>query len=300
MENRSHALIAIIFLAVFALGAVVIVWWMMVPGAARVPYLLNAKTSIGGLGQGSGVQFNGVQIGVVQSIKLDPKAHSIRVRIMVNKDFPIPRDSYATAGSGSLIGPTVVNIHLGKSDRILETSPENPAELPLKQGGLGAMIADAKSIMDKAKETLDSIQQIASKQNAERVTQTLKNIQTATKRLVKLEEALAPAAQQMPELIAEVRATVKQARALLEHANRLVVAARAPLSAVGQAAQSTAALTRELNRQTVPQLNETLLRLRSLSRKLEALATELKRAPQSLIVGPPVPNPGPGESRKKN
>lgn len=296
MEDRSHALIAVIFLVVFAVGAIVIVWWMSASGVPRVPYVLNAKTSVAGLGQGTAVEYHGVQIGVVSGLELDPKARSIRVRIMVNKEFPIPEGSYATVGSSSLIGATVVNIHPGKGERRVETSARNPAVLPLKPGGLGALLANAKSIMEKARQTLDAIQEVVSEQNAERVTETLKNIRTATQKLVELEKTLAPAAEQMPELIAGVRETVTRAQRLLENANRLIVAARAPLSAIGRAAESTASLTSQLNRQTVPKLNETLDRLRSLALKLEALAGELKRAPQSVIVGPPVPHPGPGEA----
>src|SRR5699024_11885904 len=65
---------------------------------------------------------------------------------------------------------------------------------------------------------------------------------------------------------------------LLDNANRLATQARAPLSAVGRAADSTAELTARLNRDTVPQLNATLEALQGLSRQLEALAAELKRS----------------------
>lgn len=296
MENRSHALIAIIFLVVFAAGAVVIVWWMMAPGIVRVPYILEAHTSIGGLGPGAEVQFDGVKIGVVKTIKIDSKTHrSIRVKIAIKKEFPVPQGSYTTAGSTSLVGPAVVTLHLGKSDQTIQTSAEHPAVLKLKQSGISALMDKAQQIVDKAKQTLDAVQKVVSDKNVRRISETLENIREASSKLVKLENAIQPAARQMPGLIADTHATVSEARQLLDHADQLVVSARAPLSAVGSAANSAASLAKQLNQQTAPKLDQTLTQLQLLSQRLQALVEELKRAPQSVITGPPKPQPGPGE-----
>ncbi|MGH8161508.1 MAG: MlaD family protein [Gammaproteobacteria bacterium] len=301
MEDRSHALIAIGFLIVFGIGAAAVVWWIVTPGAQRVPYVLNATSSVAGLGEGSDVQFDGVKIGKVQSIHIDKKTHrSIHVKVMIDKKFPIPKGSYATAGSSSLVGPTVVTIHLGKGPGIIHTSKQNPGQLKIEEGGISALMSQAGEIVTKAKQTLDTVQKavqnIASHKNVKRISDTLKNIKQASAKLVALEQDLAPAAKQAPALIAETRATMEKAHQLVANANRLVVAARAPLSAVGEAAHSTAGLTAQLDRQTVPQLNATLVQLRALSQKMEALVGELKRSPKSLIAGPPKPQLGPGES----
>jgi|SRR5690625_2923002 len=296
VENRSHALIAIIFLIVFAAGAIIVVWWMMTPGAVRVPYVLKAHTSVAGLGPGAEVQFDGVKIGVVRSIEIDPQTHrSIRVKIAVKKEFPLPQGTYATTGSSGLVGPTVVSMHLGKSARVMETSVDNPATLELKQSGIGALMDKAQGIVDKAKQTLDAVQKVISSENVKRISETLENIRKASSKLVELEESIQPAAQQMPGLISDTNATVNQAKRLLDHADQLVVSARAPLSAVGRAANSTASFTNQLDQQTVPKLDKALTELQLLSQKLQALVEELKRAPQSVITGPPKPQPGPGE-----
>jgi phospholipid/cholesterol/gamma-HCH transport system substrate-binding protein len=296
MENRSHALIAIIFLAVFAVGAVAVVWWMMSTGVTRVPYILESHTSVGGLGPGAEVQFDGVKVGVVKNIKIDPKTHRlIRVKIGIKKSFPVPKDSYATTGSTSLVGPTVVTLHLGKSGQAIHTSAKHPAVLKLKESGIGALMDKAQKIVDKAKQTLDAVQKVVSKQNVQRVSATLENIRKASSKLVKLENSIQPAAKQMPGLIADTHATVNKAKGLLANADQLVVAARAPLSSVGRAADSTASLTKQLDQQTAPKLDHTLSQLQLLSQRLQALVEELKRAPQSVITGPPKPQPGPGE-----
>ncbi len=297
MEDRSHALIAIAFLVVFAIGAALVAWWMLAPGAVRVPYLLESKTSVAGLGAGSPVQFKGVQIGVVKSIHLDHETHrAIQVLIAVDKDFPLAQGSYATIGANGFLGPNIIDMHPGNEPSIIETSAAHPAHIPLRQGGMAALLNQAKTIVGDAKQTLASVRSLLSHENLKRVADTLNNIHQASAQLVEIERDLKPGAKQLPQLIADTRATMAQAKQLLANADRLVAGARAPLAAVGNAASSTAALTSQLNQESVPQLNALMGRLRVLSARLEALVNELQRSPQSLILGPAKPQAGPGEA----
>ncbi|MGH8224814.1 MAG: MlaD family protein, partial [Gammaproteobacteria bacterium] len=271
MEDRSHALIAIVFLVVFAVGAVLVAWWMLEPGAVRVPYLLESKTSVAGLGTGSPVQFKGVKIGVVKSIHLDHETHrAIQVRIEVDKDFPLAQGSYATVGANGFLGPNIIDMHPGTGSAIIETSAAHPAHMPLKQGGMAAMMDQAKAIVGEAKQTLESVRSLLSQQNIEQIADTLKNIHRASAQLVEIEADLKPGAKQLPALIAEARATIVQAKHLVVNADRLIAGARASLASIGNAASSTAALTAQLNQQSVPQLNALMSRLGVLSMRLEA------------------------------
>lgn len=297
MEDRSHALIAIVFLIVFAVGAVLVVWWMLAPGAVQVPYVLESKISVAGLGAGSPVQFKGVRIGEVKSIHLDHETHrAVEVRIEVDKNFPLVQGSYATVGSNGFLGPNIIDIHPGKGSSRIQTSAAHPAHLPLRQGGMAAMLDQAKTIVTQVKETLGSVRSLLSKHNTEQIADTLDNIRQASAQLVEIERSLKPGTDQLPKLIAETRATIARAQQLVVDADHLAVGARAPLAAVGNAASSTGALMAQLNQAAVPQLNALMERLRVLSERLEALVNELNRSPQSLILGPPKPQPGPGES----
>ncbi|MGH8427463.1 MAG: MlaD family protein [Gammaproteobacteria bacterium] len=297
MEDRSHALIAIGFLVVFGLGAVAVVWWMLAPGAVRVPYVLESKSSVAGLGPGSTVQFNGVDVGVVKNIHIDRATHrSIQVLIMVDKKFPLPQGTKATVGSSSLVGPTVVDLQLGSSSRIIQTSAEHPAHLPVEAGGLSAMMDQAKKIIGDVQQTLKSARDVLSPQNRRQISDTLSNLRKASAHLVQLEKTIEPGAKELPGLIAQTRATIASAKDLAANANTLVAKAQQPMDSIGQAASSTAAFTTQLNQQTAPQLNALLVSLSTLVTRLNALSAELQQTPQSLILGPAKPKPGPGET----
>ena len=298
MEDRSHAIIAIIFLALFGVGAGLVAWWMLAPSVARVPYVLESQASVAGLGPGSPVDYHGVRVGGVRKVSLDSRdRHIVDVRIAVDKDFPLPKGTYATVASQGLIGNKSVSLTLGKSGESIETSHESPAHLKLRPGQLAGLMSQAGEIVDEVKATLKSVQSVLNEQNRQSLTATLANVRKATARLAALEKAAEPTVRAMPGVVADARRTLASAHRLLKRADGLVAEARGPLHSVGHAASSAGAVLAQVNQTTVPQLESLMKRLRALSEHLQGLTVQLQSTPQSLILGSAPPKPGPGESK---
>lgn len=298
MEERAHALIAIIFIAVLGIGAGLVAWWMMAPGVTRVPYVLVAKGNVAGLGPGSPVNYHGVRVGAVRKVMLSPQnRREIEVKIGVNSDFPLPKGSYATIASQGLIGSKAVELTLGKGAGTIETTVEAPAELTLKSGALAGLMQDAGDIMASLKSTLKSVQAVMSKHNRKHIDDTLAHIDRASAQLVALEQAAKPTLKAMPQLIAQVQSTLRSAHGVLVQADKLVADARRPVQSIGHAASAAAGLAAQLDQTTAPQLDALMNRLGTLSERLQALVDTLQRTPQSLIRGRARQLPGPGETR---
>lgn len=298
MEERAHALIAIVFIAVFGIGAGLVAWWMMAPSVSRVPYVLEAEGSVAGLGPGSPVNYHGVRVGAVRKVGLDPQnRRHINVRIAVDTNFPLPKGSYATIAAPGLIGSKTVELTLGSGPGDIQTSVESPAHLPLKPGAMSGLMHDASGIMASLKGTLKSVHQLLDDQNREHISATLAQIDEASAQLVQLEKAARPSLNEMPGLITQLHDTLGSAQKVLVQARSLVAEARQPMQAVGRAARAASGLAAQMNQTTLPGLNALLGRLRTLSARLQTLVDTLQRTPQSLIVGPaPVPA-GPGETK---
>lgn len=298
MEERAHALIAIVFIVVLGIGAALVAWWMMEPGVTRVPYVLVAEGNVAGLGPGSPVNYHGVQVGAVRKVMLAPKnRRQIEVKIAVDESFPLPRGSYATIASQGLIGSKAVELDLGKGSSNIETSTEAPAQLTLKSGALAGLMKNAGDIMASLKSTLKSVQDVLSEDNRQHIAQTLAHIDRASAQLVALEKSLQPSLKTMPHLLGQVQDTLSAARDVLTQADKLVAAARRPVRHLGRAASAAAGLATQLDQTTAPQLDSLMDRLGTLSQRLEALVDTLQRTPQSLIRGPARKLPGPGETR---
>lgn len=297
MENRSHALIAIAFLIVFGVGAGLVAWWMLAPTTARVPYLLESHASVAGLGPGSPVNYQGVQVGAVRKIRLDPaNRRQVDVLVAVDEDFPLPEGTYTTISSQGLIGNKAIELTLGRGNKIIKTSAKSPAHLPLKQGSLAGLMSQATDIVAEIKGTLHAVKKLLSDENRSRISDTLANIQKASARLDRLEKDVQPSVRAMPEVLRDTRLTLVKVRGLLARANRLIASAHGPVRAIGKAASSTGAVVAQFHQVTVPQLDALLEQLQRLSTHLEALTSKLQRTPQSLILGPTPTRPGPGET----
>lgn len=297
MEDRAHALIATVFLIVFGFGAALVAWWMFAPKTNRIPYLLESKYSVSGLGPGSPVNYKGVQVGAVRRIELDPKnRRKIRVTIGIKSSFKLPQGTYASIGSSGLVGTKYVDLHLGKSNKLLKSSVAHPAALPVTQGTLSTIFGTVTKLSNKVTTTVARLNKVLSPANRKALSSILGNVDQATGRLKELEDNANKSLNGVPKLIQDVDITVKSARALIRQLNETAVVARGPLKQADKLGQSATGLTEQLRQKAAPKLMRLMDHLDELSRELRKLSRELSRHPSSLIYGRHWPRPGPGES----
>ncbi len=84
-------------------------------------YLLSARfDSVSGLRTGAGVELAGVQIGQVNSIRLDPKAMQALVQLKIENGIQLSDDVIASVKTAGLIGDKYINIVPGGSEEMLK------------------------------------------------------------------------------------------------------------------------------------------------------------------------------------
>lgn len=297
MEDRSHALIAVIFLVVFGVGAAAISLWMISPGAARVPYLLESQINVGGLGPGSPVEYKGVTVGKVGYVRLDVNhPRNVLVLIKVDKNFPLTENSYAVLGSDGLIGNKNIELHLGKPASLLHSSVKKPARLNLQAGKFSNLMAQAGHIISSANSTLKAVHSLLSANNRKLIHKVLVRIDDATTRLARLERKLGPAVDKTPRLLDNIGVTLKRTRKLVDNANSMISKAQPAVHELSRAASSAAGIGNQLEQQAMPQFTDLLHHLRILSEQLDELVKQLRHEPQSIVFGRSPRSVGPGES----
>ncbi len=80
-------------------------------------YQLTAQfDEAGGLVAGNPVRMKGVNIGSVESVRLDQETQSVRVRMQIDKDVRIPQGSHARVSGFSGLGGVRISIQPGPSD----------------------------------------------------------------------------------------------------------------------------------------------------------------------------------------
>jgi phospholipid/cholesterol/gamma-HCH transport system substrate-binding protein len=297
MENRSHAIVAVIFLLVFSAGAILVYYWLADRPDEPLAYEIVTSQSVGGLAEQSDVRFKGLLVGHVAKLAFDPEDRSrVVIRLQLKRDAYVTHATYAVVAMQGLTGGSVLELKLGEGSRTpLATSNEHPAQIPMHQSLLDFLASSARKDMQDLQEVLASARKVLDSDNRHHIAASLQQIDTATRRLAAIEA-------QLPALLDDVHQSVTQSHALIGHADELVRDAQTPVrnaakleASIRALAESSRQLSDKLNSQTVPNfdtLSESLLRT---SRQLDEVLGELKAKPQSLIFGPPRRPPGPGE-----
>ncbi|HKZ11751.1 MAG TPA: MlaD family protein [Rhodanobacteraceae bacterium] len=297
MENRAHAIVAVVFLLVFSAGAILVYYWLADRPDEPLAYEIVTSQSVGGLAEQSDVRFKGLLVGHVAKLGFDPDDRSrVVMRLQLKRDAYVTHATYAVVAMQGLTGGSELELKLGKGSRApLATSDKHPAQIPMHQSLLDFLASSARKDMQDLQDVLASARKVLDSDNRQHIAASLQQIDTATRKLAVIEA-------QLPALLDNVQHSVVQSHALIAHADALVRDAQTPVrdaakleTSIQALAESSRQLSDKFNSQTVPNvdtLSESLLRT---SRQLDEVLGELKAKPQSLIFGPPRHPPGPGE-----
>src|SRR5699024_2231998 len=182
MENRAHAIVAVSFLIVLSIGAVLVFYWLSSgPETPRV-YRIVTRESVAGLGPQSRVMFKGLEVGRIDDIRFDPQDHShVIMDFRVQRDAYITQATYAVVAAKGLIGNKVLQLKIGDGSREpLPTNAENPAHIPLRKGLIAQLEQAARENLQELHTLLASVNAILNTENRGHVSAILQQLDTLT------------------------------------------------------------------------------------------------------------------------
>ena len=182
METKANYLmIGGFVLGVLALAFVFVFWMTNLAGGGK-RYFIVFDGSVAGLTTGSSVGFNGIKVGEVQSMQLDPAdARKVQVLISVHGDTPVRENSRASMQSLGLTGGTGIQITAGTPDSpFLVATAENPIPVIAADRGGGQGLFDAApAVMNNANALLLRLNDLVA-ENQESIHKTLTNVENVT------------------------------------------------------------------------------------------------------------------------
>lgn len=303
MENRSHALIAGLFVLVLGCAAALAVWYFGGKHEATATYVLETRRNVTGLNVQAQVRYRGIRAGKVESIAPDAAdARLILVTISVDERYRLTRASTAQLGYQGVTGLAYVNLEDdGSSREFLATDDVVPPRIALKPTFFDALGDKAGDIVGQVAELAERLTRLLDEKNAANLARTLENAAAASEGL----KQVAPLVAAMRETLSE--ANLKRVNAILAHLEK-TAGETAPLTAEARAmVKSVTALSHKLDRvvdsaggevshATLPQVNALVKEFTASSRQLSRLIDTLEQHPQALVFGRPAPPPGPGEA----
>jgi phospholipid/cholesterol/gamma-HCH transport system substrate-binding protein len=184
METRANfVLIGLFTLAVIAAAFGFVLWFQSLHTTkARSPLRIVFEGPAAGLRNGGSVNFNGIRVGEVISVKLDNPRRVVALA-MVENNTPLRKDTLVGLEFQGLTGVAAISLKGGE-----EAAPP----VPLGEDGIPILTADPNALQDVTEAirgTLQNINRVVS-DNQEAVKNSLHNLETFTSSLARNSEKI--------------------------------------------------------------------------------------------------------------
>lgn len=307
MGSRAHFTVIGLFVVLLAAAGLGIFYWLSVHKHDETykTYLLFVHEDVSGLSVQSSVRFNGVRVGYVDQIILDPtNPQLVRIILNIAEGTPITTATVATLNSQGITGVVYVGLKATQINAppLLPKPGEKYPVIPARPSLLVQLSEVLPQITQKIQVVGDSIAALLNQQNRAAVADTLQHISKFT-------EMLADNSHKLDETIAALNATMKNTAQAsdkfpqaMKQFQETLQSIKAATNSINQAAgtfsyamKSGKVAINNFSSQVVPSTQELLQRLNRMTQHLEVLSQELQQNPSVIIRGKAPMPPGPGE-----
>jgi len=299
METRAnYVLIGAFVLSSIAL-ALLFVLWLSQTQRSYHEYDVIFRERVSGLSVGAAVRFNGIQMGEVQDLNIDPDDPQIVIaRIRVDDDTPVKTDTKAELELVGFTGLAIIQLVGGSRDEpLLRAVTRGIPRIEADTSGFAQLLAGSGDIVAGAN-------QLLSEENTAAFARILANVDALTAGLAAqqdnidktlsstatLTENLAAAsvnfksvsaslddlvARDAPAAVADLRSTLDETEKLVADMRALVEENREPL--------------RAFTDQGLAQIGPAVAEARAVMRSLDRMLREIDRDPRGYLLGESTP-----------
>ncbi|EJM10894.1 ABC-type transport system involved in resistance to organic solvents, periplasmic component [Pseudomonas sp. GM18] len=295
METRAHHVLIGLFTVIVVAGALLFGLWLAKSSVDTEfkDYEIVFNEAVSGLSKGSAVQYSGIKVGDVVTLRLDPNdPRRVLARIRLGGDTPIKEDTQAKLALTGITGTSIIQLSGG--------TPQSPT-LKGKDGNLPTIVAapspiarlmsDSNDLMTGVNVLMQNANQMFSSENVDRISKTLEHLEQTTGIIADQRSDIGQAMQQLASIGKQASATLEQTAALMRNANGLLNAQGKQMFGSAEQAmksleQSSATINTLLTTNqdslnngmqglnglapAVRELRDTLSSLRTISQRLEA------------------------------
>lgn len=304
METRAHhVLIGLFTLLVVGAALVFALWLGKVDSDKQFDmYDVVFQEAVAGLSKGSTVEFNGIKIGEVSNLRLDPKdPRRVLARIRVDSEAPIRSDTRARLAPAGITGISTIRLSSGDDPNSTELSPAD-GEVPViiaQPSPLAKLLADGEDVIFNVNELLIQARALFSNDNAASVGRTLQHLEQTTGALAAQREDMGRALRQLALASEQANAALAEATKMMSATNHLIdtqgkqtlESAQRSMAAFEQAMQTVDKLVADNRGQLdsgmrgIADIGPALTELRRTLASLRAITRQLEDRPADYLLG---------------
>ncbi len=312
MEPRAHHVLIGLFTVIVSAGALLFALWLAGTGqgSSERYYTVLFDEAVQGLSVGSSVQYNGIKVGEVVSLTLDPSdMRRVRARIKLPENLPIHADTRARLVMTGITGSSVIGLSGGSPDSPLLTGERTMTDDEIDEPGdpilvaapspISQLLSGGDNLMNNLTELVVNAKRFFSSDNARHLSHVFENLDDLT-------EALSEQTGDLQSLMQSLHGSSGQLTTMLQQVTRLAANAdsllgkqgRESLDSMKQAmtslAQASGSLEQVINSnagalgsgiQGLQEIGPALSQMRTTLGTIETMLQRMNDNPASYLLG---------------
>lgn len=287
METKANYAAVGAFVLACVIGIVIAILWLA--GAQYSHEFETYRTyftgSVTGLGDGTKVRYNGIDVGRVKAVDFDPDdPKRVIATLEINPEVRIHEDSMASIASEGLTGGTYVEIDGGSKNSPLVT--RKPGErypiIHSKPSTIQQLVESAPQLVAKLNKIADSLNDVLNPQNRRAISDTLANIRDTTGVIQRHSADIDATLSNIALTSQKLNTNMDDLHNILGNANIAVQDADVSIKHIGKLAKDSDDF---VNGDGLQQFGQLVGDARRLVESLTRLTNKLNRQPTQLLFG---------------
>ena len=227
METRAHHVLIGLFTLLVVGAALLFARWLgkLDSDTQFHAYDIVFKEAVSGLSKGSTVEFNGIKIGDVSGLRLDPQdPHRVIARVRIDSAAPVRSDTEARLVPSGITGLSIIRLSSG-NDAASTSLGNDDGEVPIiiaTPSPLSKLLSEGEDVVLNVNELLIQARALFSVGNVDSISRTLQNLEQATGTIASQREEIALVLRQAARTSEQAGLALTEATKLVGTANRLI------------------------------------------------------------------------------
>ncbi len=300
MERRAnYALVGAVTLGLFVGLVAFVVWLAGFQFNKRFDtYDVLFVGPVRGISEGGEVHFNGIKVGEVTKLALDPSdPNRVIARVRLQGGVPVRTDSYAVLEPQGITGVSYIQITGGTHTKPLLKDVTPSGTVPVihtQQSALADLLEGGGTVLQRAVDALNRVNKLLSDDNIAALSGTLKDLQVVADE-AKANRALFAEAR---TALQDVDKTADSFTELSQNGNKLINGdGKRAMSNIADAAENLKQTSQKANEMlsklegptsdfatnSLPELSRTIVSLQQTSAALGTLVQQVQQSPQQAL-----------------
>ena len=296
-----------LFVVALALVFIGLVLWLGGGGGGRAyqTYLVYMQESVSGLSRDNVVKYQGVDVGRVREMSLDPtRAGEVRLVLQIERGTPVREDTVATLETQGLTGLAFINLTGGSAESpLLAARPGDPHPvIQSRRSTWGRLDRAVEELVTNLTDVSTLLKGFLNEENRLSLMRILNHVDRLSGELAGRSGRLGSALDDLADTAANTRVASASLPALIDRFERAATALeemadqlRGSGAAFGRVVRARDRDLQRFTGEALPEAAVMINELRHAAGNLRRFSEQLERDPAVLLRGSAPRPPGPGE-----